>query len=104
MVIDQDGSNQRKRCEEEEPTALHAATPVLAGAASSISLRASLRRWMRSSVAPFFPRFHREGVVGAISARLQIAAMGIRFAFARWKRLSRGSICSIGRQNIGSNA
>src|SRR3546814_3715405 len=59
---------------------------------------------MRSSVAPFFPRFQREGVVGAISARLHIAAMGMPLVFARAKRLASGSSFCISRHNIGSNA
>lgn len=50
------------------------------------------------------PRFHREGVVGSISARSQMRDMGMRCALAEAKRLSRGCCCSMFRHDIGISA
>lgn len=48
-----------------------------------------------------FRCFQREGVVGATPARSQIAIIGTRASWARWKSSARGSYVCIIRHTIG---
>ena len=75
-----------------------------AAASAMMSASALLSCVTFSSVAPFFLRFQREGVVGSISARRQISDIGMRCAFARSKSEESGSACSITRHVIGRPA
>lgn len=69
-----------------------------------IAVSAERSSFSFSTVAPFFLRFQREGVVGAMFARAQIVAIGTPCILAVAKNASRGSACSMDRHYVGRPA